>query len=316
MAQEMKWNGRAVIALLCVALAIAFALNVVYTGTSASYYNDNTSIITRLNVTNRAPVVKNVNLYDSNAPGNMILEQGTVHRVVCNATVNDTNGFNDISGVNATLFKHSEYGPASADDNNYKYSNSTCNRYTTANIIQGFYTCQFDVEYYAYNGTLRCNVTAIDLSDARNSSTDNNIIDPLFAINLSNTELDFGELEPLNTSLDKILNITNFGNANLTIAVRAYGETVGDGWAMNCSTGNISQTYERYSINSGQAWAGMTSVGSTFANIAGLTVYQRVNDMDTAMLESTNTTFWKIKAPLGTKGVCNGTLELSAVNPN
>jgi len=98
---------------------------------------------------------------------------------------------------------------------------------------------------------------------------------------------------------------------NLTIALRAYGENEGDDWAMNCTVGNISLDYERYDIGSGTAWSGMTPVANSFTDIAGLEVHQRVSEDDSETF-STNNTYWKIKAPLGTRGFCNGTVEFSA----
>ncbi|RLE41570.1 hypothetical protein DRJ48_05295, partial [Candidatus Woesearchaeota archaeon] len=291
---------------------VAIMLNLIYINTTASTYNDNTSLLTKLNVSNKAPAVYGVILHDNNSQTNMILEQGTYHTIICNATVNDTNGYGDITTVNATIYKYPEYGPNSSQDNNYKYSNASCRQYATSGVITAYYTCKFNVWYYAYNGTWRCNVTAIDNSSATNSSYDDSIIDPLFAINLSTTEIDFGELEPGQSSSDQEVNVTNFGNMNLTIAVKGYGVTEGDGWAMNCTVGNISIGYERYALDPGIAWDSMTQLTSSFTNIAGLTVYQRVDDNDNAMINSTNSTYWKIKAPFGTKGQCNGTLVFSA----
>ncbi len=311
---EKKWNV-GLLTLCCVVAVAVLLLNLLYTDTLAGTYNDNTTVWMKLNVSNVAPTVRNVNLYDSNHPANIVLEQGTTHTIVCNATINDTNGYGDIATVNASLYKYSEYGPGDVNDNNFKYANTSCNQYATSGVVDAFYTCQFEVEYYAYNGTWRCNVTAIDSSDATNNSADDDDIDSLFAINLSNTTISFGELEPMNTSEDRELNVTNFGNMNLTISLRAYGEVEGDDWAMNCSTGNISLDYERFSLDSGTAWGSMTPVTNTFADINGLTVYQRTDDSDDDHTDSHNATYWKIKAPLGTKGVCNGTLELSAKNP-
>ena len=53
----------------------------------------------------------------------------------------------------------------------------------------------------------------------------------------------------------------------------------------------------------GQQWTGMWS-GIYQANNV-IANYQKVN--------STNSTFWKLQVPAGTKGICNGTVTFSAV---
>ncbi|RLE42643.1 hypothetical protein DRJ48_03105 [Candidatus Woesearchaeota archaeon] len=278
----------------------------------SSTYNDNTSVLTKLNVSNVAPWVINPVVYKQGTPAgnNIVLEEGTTINVRCNATINDTNGVNDISSVNATFYLSGYTGAA---DYNTLYKNTSCTQVYQISNIAAYYSCNFQVWYFANNGTWECNMTALDTGGLSNYSVAQNIIDPLYAINLSTTEIDFGELDPGQSSTDQVVNVTNFGNMNLTIAVKGYGVTDGDGWAMNCTVGNISIGYERYALDPGIAWDSMTQLTSSFTNIAGLTVYQRVDDNDNAMINSTNSTYWKIKAPLGTRGQCNGTLVFSAV---
>lgn len=302
------------VTLLQIVLAVTILISF-DSDTLAKTYYDNTSITSKLNVSNKAPVVYDVIIFDNNSQTNLLLEQGTVHTVICNATVNDTNGISDIEIVNATIYKTPEFGPSNAVDNNYRYVNSSCTQFATSGRVTAYYTCHFHVWYYAFNGTWRCNVTAIDNSSAINRSYDDAIIDPLFALNLSATEIDFGELEPGEESpADEKVNITNFGNMNISVAVKGYGRTEGDDQAMNCTVGNISIGYERYSIQAAQAWSAMAALTSNWTNITGLVVPFRLDDNDNNNKNSTNTTYWKIKAPFGTKGVCNGTIVFSAVN--
>jgi len=277
-------------------------------------YNDNTTVLSKLNVTNVAPHITGMVVYkDGTAPAStIVLEEGTSIVVRCNGTVNDTNGVADISSVNATIHWESYSG---SPDNNVLEENSSCLEVTQIDSLASYYTCTFDVWYYANNGTWTCNMTAKDTGGLKNSSTATREVDPLLALNLSNTEIDFGELDPNEISAsDKVVNISNMGNRNISIAIRAYGVSVGDGWAMNCTVNNISLNYERYSTSSGQAWTSMTPVPGTFTAITGLTVLHRVDDGDSSYKNSTNSTYWKIKAPLGTRGVCNGTVEFSAVS--
>ena len=94
--------------------------------TSADLY-DNTSIESRVNVSNVGPSVKDVLLYekDDGDTVSLGLEEGVTETMTCNATVDDLNGWSDISGVNATIYA-SGYTSSSPDDNNYHYFTSSC----------------------------------------------------------------------------------------------------------------------------------------------------------------------------------------------
>jgi hypothetical protein len=301
------------IVLLCICAIAAIGLVIFQQHTFAESYYDNTTILTKLNVSNVGPVVYDVVLYDNNTPGNIQLEQGTTHIVVCNGSVNDSNGYQDVAYLNATIYRQGRTADEAAD-NNYLYWNTSCRRHGSNGVVTGYWTCKFDVWFYADNGTWVCNMTALDNSSVANRSTTTKDIDPLFAINLSTSELDFGELEPSqSSSSDELVNITNWGNMNLSIATKAYAETDGDNQAMKCSIGNISLSYLKYSVESAQNFGDMTESPGSFGNIAGLTVYRRTDDADAGNLKNTNATYWKIQAPLGTKGVCNGSLVFSAV---
>ena len=296
------------IVLLLVAL-ISLLININSISVNGAY-NDNTTVITRLNVSNVAPVITGMTFNKEGTTGNIVLSEGTTINVRCNGTVNDTNGVADIDTVNATIYLS---GYTGTDDNNQRYSNASCEKVRSIDVTSAYYSCHFNVEFYANNGTWTCNMTAKDTGNLENSSTVNNDIDPLYAINIPQTEIDFGELAPLDISSDQLINITNYGNMNLTIATKGYGVSDGDGLAMNCTVGNISVDAEKYSLTSGTAYTSMTALSTTFANIAGLTVVQRTDDSDSNNLKSRNITYWKIKPPVGTRGVCNGTVVLSAV---
>ncbi len=232
--------------------------------------------------------------------------------VRCKATINDTNGRADISAVNASIFR-SGISPTASPDNNYKYDNSSCEMVYAVNNLAAYYSCNFQVWFYTYNDTWTCNMTALDSGGLRNSSDANKDIDSLIALNLNTAEIDFGELEPTQESAsDEIVNVTNYGNRNITLNLKGYGVTEGDSWAMNCTVGNISIGNERYHASPGQSWSSMTPLTNNFAQVAGLSVDVRKNDADTDNSETTYETYWKIKAPTGTRGVCNGSVVFSA----
>ncbi len=299
---------------LCIIVAALLIVGISRDTLSKTYY-DNTSITSKLNVSNVAPTVNDLVFYKVGAvvSNPIVLEEGITIHVKCNATINDSNGVGDIASVNATIYKQ---GYSGAADNNKRYVNASCAEVSQVNSLSKKYTCSFYVWYYAENGTWVCNVTALDTGDLSNYSTTTKSVEPLYALNLGSTEIDFSELDPGQESAsDEKMNITNYGNINLRIAVKGYARTEGDGQAMNCTVGNISIGYERYSLQADQAWSAMTALASSWTNITDLVVPYRTNDNDNNNVNSTNTTYWKIKAPYGTRGVCNGTIVFSAVPP-
>ena len=294
---------------------------------AASQY-DNTSVESRVNVTNVAPTVRQVLLYDeTNGPGsNIILTEGTTTHVICNATIRDRNGFADMnaSTLNATAWITSVTSYDAADDNNNHYTNLSCT-FSQVNITVGQATCSFQFEYYADNHTLWvCNVSILDTEKAQafNISEDTTV-EPLFAINVTthnaSYSIDFGNMGPADTTTDaaeQLVNITNTGNLDIGLAIGGYGSEADDGLAMNCTVGNISADNLRYNISNDGTYADMwnITVYSPPNQIPGLTIFQRVDDdPDPGYWNSTNTTWWKLYVPLGVKGFCNGTVTFTAM---
>jgi len=285
----------------------------------ADFY-DNTSVLTRLNVTNVAPAVAVTLIYDNDsAPPNRTNENiqltpGTTDTVWCNATVTDLNGWKDIAGFNATFF-HITSSSSASDDKNDHYTDTTCIN-TSINTTSLAVQCSFEVAFFANNGTWTCNVTAVDLSNATGSGSSTKVIDPLYALDINTSVIDYGALPPGNSSPSDVpVRITNFGNMDINISVEGYGIQLHDGLAMDCETGNISVEYEKYAIAPGLSVASMTNLTTNPLpnGISGLTVLQNTNDNG----NSTNTTFWKIQVPIQEqlKGYCNGTVIFSALGP-
>jgi len=282
----------------------------------AAYY-DNTTVLTLLNVTNVAPTISNVLVYDNDSlvSGNIILNQGTTDIVYCNATVTDLNGYLDIIDYNATLF-HETTTAGAADQNIDHYTNATCmNSTISGNITSINVQCTFNVWFYANNGTWTCNVTAFD-GNSINHSSGTEIIDPLFALDLNTSVIDYGELAPGDSSADDVpVRVTNFGNMDINVSVEGYGVTLHDGLAMDCILGDINVSYEKYDVQPGQTIANMYNLTENplINGVPGLTIPKNTVDGS----NSTNTTFWKMHVPYGNplKGFCNGTVLFSAIGP-
>lgn len=305
-------------ALVLLAMALFFFPFQLSSGQAAWY--DNTTVLTQLNVTNLAPFIESVTIYDNDTLGgapNIILTQGITDTVFCNFTVTDYNGYLDINDFNATLF-HDSSSHGVADDRNYHYTNQTCYNTTInggLNLTSISVQCAFTVWFYANNGTWTCNATAFD-GEAENHSSNTRTIDPLFALDLNTSIIDYGELAPGASSTDDVpVLVTNFGNMDINVSVEGYGVSLHDGLSMDCETGDINVRYEKYSTQPGEAINTMTNLTTNpiLTGISGLTILQNIDDNG----NSTNNTFWKMEVPFsaGLKGFCNGTVLFSGIGP-
>jgi hypothetical protein len=153
---------------------------------------NNETVITKVNVTNSAPLLKQVVL-NTNTTGitNLDLSPDTTVLANCTGYVVDNNAVTDIKKVNATLYYYTEASVGSAD-NNIRYINSSCGSCQTGGSVTNA-TCQclFDIWYYASNGSWVCNMTVWDSFNlsSQNLSVNNLTVNELVAISVPN-ELD------------------------------------------------------------------------------------------------------------------------------
>ena len=272
---------------------------------SASGAAANQTLNTTVNITNAAPEVRSVTI---DTPINLEAYGEVI--VNCSAVIFDWD--NDTLSVNATFFNNASTTVEGALDNNTRYVNTTCARATPQDRLMN-YTCTFNVQYYADNSThWVCNVTARDDENATDTNVSSQAtINPLVAIYIPPTVLDFGSMRINDISSDKLANITNAGNRNLTISVTGYGATPGDNNSMNCSYGVIPMSYMRYNTTSGRAFdTEMKQLTNESTLINDYYMEHRFND--TGIGESTNTTYWKLKIPPFAGGICTGKLIFTA----
>jgi len=282
--------------------------------TSATY-TDNTTVESRVNISNVAPIVTVDYFYNnqSNPNDNIALTEGGTTLVFCNGTIVDNNGWWDVGNlgyVNVSIYDK-DY-PTGAPDNNYRYLNGSCYR-EQINATAIFASCTINMWFYANNDTWYCNMTAVDGGGEVGSGTKSNTVLPLYALDVNTTLIDYGELAPGDSSPnDVVVGITNFGNMDINVSVEGYAKTRGDGLAMNCTIGNISVEYEKYALQPGQPVSSMTNLTSSPlpGGIEGLTILQNTDDNG----NSTNSTYWKLEVPIGMgRGTCNGTVLFAAV---
>ncbi|MFC1648281.1 hypothetical protein ACFL1B_02370 [Nanoarchaeota archaeon] len=294
---------------LLIALLGALAILAPYafsqTGSAANYRN--VTIRTTVNITNSVPIVETVTMLT------VTLTAGTFKEIQCNATVTDFDGIGTLVNVNATLFDTTEANMTSANDNNNRYSNSSCVQ-TSASSITGNYTCSFNVYYYANNGTTwNCTVKATDdQTTTGNYSTAATVL-ALLALNVTPDTIDFGNMAVGDISSSSVeANVTNFGNIQINLSVRGFGETSGDGLAMKCSQNNITIGNERFDVNASMPWASMNALDGTTQEVSGFSVIQRTDDAPGG--ETINSTYWTLRVPVSDNpsGQCNGSLVFQA----
>lgn len=259
----------------------------------------------------------NVSVYypiiiSATADQNIMLNPGGYKSVDCNFTVMDGNGATDIAEVNASIYREYLAFGASDDDNNH-YTNSSCSQ-TQSSGNEANYTCNFQLNYFAENGTWFCNSTATDLSYLQKTNFTNTSVQPLYALNVSSLIVDYGDVAAGNYSLEKTMNITNLGNNPLNITVLGYGgnnSVTGSGYAFLCDSGeNITIDNERYAISQSIPFSSKTALTSTDTDI-GFTIEKQT----IPFIDKMNQTYWQMFAPPMSITNCQGIIRFTVQAP-
>lgn len=289
---------------------VAFGILVLLAGFQteifAQGYNyDHVNVTTTVNVTNARPEI--LNIWGSGTP-NITLNAGGQTVVQCNTSIRDYNGFGDIDVVNGTFYY--EYNDSiHTDDGNEHYTNGSCAQVQNDGQYIGNYTCTFSVEYFAYNGTWFCNVTANDSFAFEATEANSTAINPLYALNVTDV-IDYGNLSVTETSENVTATITNFGNTELNVSVKGFGRVEGDLWGLVCSQGtNITVENQRFS-NALVDWGSKTPLNETDQDL-DITMLRQTNDV----VPVTNDTYWQLYVLPNPFGICNGTVMFTARLP-
>jgi hypothetical protein len=340
--KQLNKLEQTLVSIVCLAVFMSFLIGISFTSdyVNAADNITNLSIIAIVNVTNTEPNITSITIDDNVlSPSDEIdLTAGNFTVVICNATIFDYNGYEDITNANktnATLFIQGS-GADSQDDNNSHYSNSSCGRCRQATAAEVSDTantaicdCQFSVQYYANDSSNW--VCDFHVSDdgghakpaLKINLTDNSTGGPVTITKLLALDvpaiLDYGNLSVTQTSAEIIHNVTNVGNIDINLSLRGFGgidETTGNNLSMVCDIGNISIGAQRYSVESGIAYDSMfnltnqTRIAAEFG--LNITFPQRIDDTNYG--SDRNSTYWRIKVPLSVGGLCNGTIIFGAVD--
>ncbi len=262
--------------------------------------NTNQSVLRTFTV-NSEPVVEEVIIQS-----NITLTPGSIKTIQCNTTVSDPYSYTEIDNVNV-VFYYEGNDFDDPDDNKTHYTGVCFNYSQDSNSIS--YYCNFTLQYFTTAGLWYCNVSVTDNDGFENNGYNTTEINDLYAVNVSPQFIDYGFLAPGdNSTTDETITIMNLGNKEIDVTLYGYGLYENDGLAMDCSLGNISVSYEKYSLDSGLGYTQMVSL---------------TNDpfqLDDFNLKSANNTFnaekniyWKIGVPKPRKGNCSGYVIVGGV---
>jgi hypothetical protein len=273
-----------------------------------SYTFSNWRNSSEFTVPNSVPFINNVDINNQTLIDLFAAQNRTV---MCNGTLTEYEGFSDIVNVNATLYSNGTGITATDPDNRANhYTNTSCS-FTNNPGSEQIFTCAFSIDYYAVNGSWACNVTVIDTNTSFNSSLGSTVINPLIAIGVSPSIINYGELGRMQISPSDIdVNVTNYGNVQLDLNLSAYALYPNDNISMDCTTGNISLSLERFSENSGDNFNLMTAVNNS---LNGVYVDFNLPKRDGGAPESRKSVYWKLQIPSEVSGQCNGKVVFTAM---
>ena len=246
-------------------------------------------------------------LASTDLPANVVLNAGSTKVIACNISIDDLDGAVDIIEANATLYYHRNASLAQ-DHPSARYSNDSCAVIGTGTVQKNF-TCSFEIQYFAPNGTWYCEMKARDGVGMFVLARPNLTIDPLYALNVTNTSLDFGSLVNGQVSSNLTENVTNVGNMRINITALGYGTVLGDGNAFACSGLNMSVDTVRFAPNATATYAQKERLNWSYKQLRISIARQ-----DALGSPPDNISYWQAQVPANFtgQGLCNGTIVFQA----
>lgn len=232
-------------------------------------------------------------------PPNISLNLGSTQSVNCTATITDTETWESIIAVNATIWDTISSAENSADDNNNHYTNTSCTLGDNDTLNSRPVTCGFSLQYYSNPSTWTCKIRSYNSTSDSASNETNVTVNSLVSLEVTESAINFGTLNLGNTSQEDVNStITNTGNIIMDVGL--------SGNALSCSSGSISVGNIRYSSLSGTAYNSMVSL----TGIAKTLVMALDKSTGPA---STGLIYWKISIPSsGVGGTCTNTITFTA----
>ena len=252
------------------------------------------------------PVINLLTLDDGIAPsGEIMLNAGSTRFVNCSVIATDPDGLANLINATGTFYYYLNKSN-DLDNNNTHYTNSLCPLVSNTSINKTF-ECDFNVWYYANNGTWNCNVTVTNNYSISSSSNISNLVQSLYAVNVTDG-IEFANAQAGFSSNNITVNITNFGNLPVNVTLQGYALVVGDNVGMNCSDHtNINITNIRFSTNVSDNFTQKTQMSGA---IQSLNLKIAKQNTSTQIF---NITYWQINPDPGPQGrVCGGYVIFNA----
>ncbi len=232
-------------------------------------------------------------------PSPIDLKLDSTKTVECSATISDSNSWENISNVSAVFWDALDYNESSENNGSNHYTNTSCSLGDNTSSTERPVTCSFPLQYYANPSQWTCKIYSYNATNDAASNSDNANVKSLIALDVVESEVDFGTLALGNTSSDDVnTTVRNVGNVKIDANL--------SGTAFTCSSGVISPEAARYSSSSGQSYSSMTE----------LTADETTLDLNVAKSDgevSSKYVYWKIKLPdSGVGGFCSNAITFSA----
>ncbi|MEM4331000.1 MAG: hypothetical protein QW273_03270 [Candidatus Pacearchaeota archaeon] len=324
----MKWKKKKNrIELTLVILVVTFFFIVGLVNFGFAGIGQNVTVTTILQVGNVFPEILNVTVNDNANSINLVANDSVL--VSCIAIVRDWNGEDDIVKVNATFFDKEYSFYDDLDNKNYHYSNNSCEIIKDFGNYLGYNddeylvlaNCSFYVEYYANASSWQCYATAEDSYGWTDNENYNISINPLLSLGLPDI-INYGTVNATYVSEEVIVNVTNVGNVMVNLTLEGYAQTIGDGYAMNCSlppsgTGKIPIYYEKYNLTESNPGtiSSLSEFEEKYINLTSSQVVKKF-ELDKRRNETYNEavkdSFWRIYIPVGVAGNCTGNIIFGA----
>jgi len=285
--------------ILC-ALAAALGPNVI-----ADTSNDVSANVT---VGGEAPTVSTITCVDG---ATLTLNAETTKLLNCSATITDLNGYEEIDSVRGVFYNSS--AEDDSEDYTQNYKNGTCFFTEAGSGTDRDVECTFTVWYHANPNDWTVYFNATAGSDTAINTTTVTVSD-LVALNVTETEIDFGSVDLGENSSQITTVIKNTGNVDIDLNIN---ETLYNG-GMYCTdvasdniTTDAASTGVRYNTTTGFIFADTVS---NLTDTNPLYDFNLGEASDTgAPTAPTDDLYWLIKLPAsGLTGSCSTTVRISA----
>jgi len=249
---------------------------------------------------------------------------GKSHDLLCNFTVSDANGWQDMSDgwVNMTWF-HGSVAWNSGSSNDKLYINSSCaSRTPPGEGIEIVYICSInDIKYWADGGNWSAVINLSDGTIAGNPGTGDFIMGNVTSI-WESSSIFFGSMLPGDTGSQYApdvvsINATTNNTGNTVINIRVDG---GSDY-MNCTVGAIPVGNIKYDVSNGTAYASACGTLTSSVQWSGGCSQFNLGDCSGTCLASTYNTikssYWGISIPAsGVGGTCNRPIVVTGAQAN